>query len=377
MSFSEEQNCELSAKLRAKYVRTRQFGGRTLAYIEGWHAISEANRIFGADAWGRQTIALQCVWSGKRLGRDACSYIARVRIRVRAGDIVVSREGSGSGHGVGVTLGEAHESALKEAETDAMKRALATFGNPFGLALYDHEQKGVRGKVKSGNSPKDANALSWIVFAADGKPIGTYRDPVAYCSSVKQHLGTISTFQEVGAFWERNAGPIEIMRIANSDLKGENGQHYVDILLALYKKRCRLLGSAPSPSSYSEPTNRGANGVEKARLALPSPRRVRDRDHLKSVTQEPCLICGRAPSQAHHLSFTQPKAMQRKVSDEFVVPLCALHHRALHDRGNERAWWQSVNIEPEIEAERLWQKSCRGIASDPIGDGSALLAADT
>ena len=69
--------------------------------------------------------------------------------RVRAGDTVICREGSGVGHGSGATLGEAHESALKEAETDAMKRALATFGNRFGLALYDKNQNGVRRSNKS------------------------------------------------------------------------------------------------------------------------------------------------------------------------------------------------------------------------------------
>ena len=144
--FSEPQVKALSSKLSAKHVRTRQHSGLTLSYIEGWHTIAEANRIFGYDAWDRQTMAVKCVWEGMKGNRSACSYIARVRVKVRAGDAEICREGCGSGHGVGQTPGEAHESAIKEAETDAMKRALSTFGNPFGLALYDKEQLNVRGR---------------------------------------------------------------------------------------------------------------------------------------------------------------------------------------------------------------------------------------
>ena len=127
---------------------TTTANGQTLSYIEGWHAIAEANRIFGFEAWNRRTISLECVWQVRRQAQHVCSYVARVRISVRAGEIIVCREGCGSGHGSALMPGEAHESAVKEAETDAMKRALATFGNPFGLALYDKEQRGVRGGLR-------------------------------------------------------------------------------------------------------------------------------------------------------------------------------------------------------------------------------------
>ncbi|WP_255445849.1 RAD52 family DNA repair protein [Synechococcus sp. RS9907] len=143
--FSPEQLAALSAPLDRAKVQTRQQAGRSLAYLEGWQAIAEANRIFGFDGWQRETIALACVNQSERsIGRDGRSgwgvtYTARVRIRVGA----VIREGSGAGHGIDADLGQAHESALKEAETDAMKRALMTFGNPFGLALYDKQQRQV------------------------------------------------------------------------------------------------------------------------------------------------------------------------------------------------------------------------------------------
>lgn len=145
MGFDAATRAALEAPLVGAKVKTRQQSGRSLSYIEGWWAISEANRIFGFDGWTRETIDLRCVAEHERpIGQQGAkgwgvTYIARVRIMV--GDI--TREGSGTGHGIDRDQGQAHESALKEAETDAMKRALMTFGNPFGLALYDKEQNGV------------------------------------------------------------------------------------------------------------------------------------------------------------------------------------------------------------------------------------------
>src|SRR5829696_3050808 len=81
-------------------------------------------------------------------------------------------------------------------------------------------------------------------------------------------------------------------------------------------------------------------------LAIPRTRRRRSKKHLEFVASQPCLVCGRSPSDAHHLGFTQPRALGRKVSDEFTVPLCRSHHRMLHARGNEPAWWKEVEIDP-------------------------------
>ncbi|QPN56540.1 RAD52 family DNA repair protein [Synechococcus sp. CBW1107] len=153
--FSPEQLAALSAPLDRANVRQREQGRSKVHYLEGWQVIAEANRIFGFDGWQRQTIAVRCVAQAERLigargtSRDQKSgwgvtYTARVRVTVTAGGLApLVREGSGAGHGIDVDLGQAHESALKEAETDAMKRALMTFGNPFGLALYDKRQREV------------------------------------------------------------------------------------------------------------------------------------------------------------------------------------------------------------------------------------------
>lgn len=148
--FSPEQLAALSAPLDRANVRQREQGRSKVHYLEGWQVIAEANRIFGFDGWQRQTIAVRCVaQAGRLIGREqkpgwGVTYTARVRVTVTAGGLTpLVREGSGAGHGIDVDLGQAHESALKEAETDAMKRALMTFGNPFGLALYDKAQRQV------------------------------------------------------------------------------------------------------------------------------------------------------------------------------------------------------------------------------------------
>jgi ERF superfamily len=102
---------------------------------------------------------------------------------------------------------------------------------------------------------------------------------------------------------------------------------------------------------------RRAAVVEKSVLALPTPRRIRDRDHVKSVAKEPCLVCGRRPADAHHLRFAQPPALGRKVSDEFTVPLCRGHHREVHRCGDEAVWWSNIGIDPTDAARVLWLKT--------------------
>jgi hypothetical protein len=102
---------------------------------------------------------------------------------------------------------------------------------------------------------------------------------------------------------------------------------------------------------------RRAAVVEKSILALPTPRRIRDRDHVKSVAKQPCLVCGRRPADAHHLRFAQAPALGRKVSDEFTVPLCRGHHREVHRCGDEAVWWSNIGIDPTDAARVLWLKT--------------------
>lgn len=152
MALNETQISELQKPLDKKHVKEREAGrGKMLSYIEGWHAIAEANRIFGHDGWDSCTEMLQQLGepyqtdkkdrnggaTGAKVWRVA--WMAKVRITVQ----MTVREGIGFGSGIDADLGSAHESAIKEAETDARKRALMTFGWPFGLALYDKAREHV------------------------------------------------------------------------------------------------------------------------------------------------------------------------------------------------------------------------------------------
>ena len=140
-------------------------------------------------------------------------------------------------------------------------------------------------------------------------------------------------------------------------------------------------GSSANPSAVAdervlvngpqEPTGPGNSqrleGVSS--LTLVKLRRRRDRDHLRFIARQPCALCGRQPSEAHHIRFAQPRALGRRVSDEFTVPLCRVHHRELHRQGDERAWWNKANIDPMPIALRFWQHT-RGVLPDATTNGN-------
>lgn len=137
----------LAKPLDARHVAQREKGGQKLSYVEGWHVIAEANRIFGFDGWTRELVDLTENTPPTTNQKSNVVVSFRARVRVTVGGIV--REGTGFGSGIAKDIHDAYESAIKEAETDAMKRAFMTFGNPFGLALYDKTQA----NVASGPSP--------------------------------------------------------------------------------------------------------------------------------------------------------------------------------------------------------------------------------
>ena len=191
--FSEEQLAELRKPLSRDHVKQRPQAGRTLSYVEGWHLIDEANRIFGFDAWDRETFDLRSVAEHQtKIGpafdrqgnplqqRDGwrVGYICRARIIVRTEVSTIIREGTGYGSGIDADLGAAHESAAKEAETDATKRSLMMFGYPFGLALYDKEQANVEAPARPASKlppaePRNAAAQAPASTTANGVPVMT------------------------------------------------------------------------------------------------------------------------------------------------------------------------------------------------------------
>jgi ERF superfamily protein len=129
------------------------------------------------------------------------------------------------------------------------------------------------------------------------------------------------------------------------------------LLEKAFQERLPALAEAPSDDVGRESAGSLTEGVDKSHLTLPEPRRVRDRDHVRSVAKRPCLICGRQPSDAHHLRFAQSRALGRKVSDEFTVPLCRGHHREVHRSGDEFDWWGKLGTDPIVAARALWLRT--------------------
>jgi len=108
-----------------------------------------------------------------------------------------------------------------------------------------------------------------------------------------------------------------------------------------------------SYQSLAEQTG-AATQINKSVLVFPEPRRIRDRDHIRHVIKQPCLLCGRRPSDPHHLRFAQSSVLGRKVSDEFTVPVCRAHHREIHRCGDEESWWRNTRIDALAAARALW-----------------------
>jgi Rad52/22 family double-strand break repair protein len=362
MALSDTQVRQLRAKLDGKHVKTRSALGADLHYVEGWHVIAEANRIFGYDAWDRRTLASHCVWSGQSGANYTAAYTAKVRVSVRAGDITIVREGSGTGEGKAPTPGQAHELALKGAETDATKRALATFGNPFGLALYDREQLGVR-KVREKASPPIG---PWVLRSALGSEEASFEKPSEFAGALRSAMTEAHDIELLFAIWEQNVETVRALNrsmrqaaLPKSGIAPQLVNHLKGCAIALVKPENRTNGQSDKRAAAAHPRlSDGARPkIDKSGLTFSEPKRIRCKEHLRFVASQPCLICGRTPSHAHHVRYAQSRGLSLKVSDEFTVPLCAIHHNQIHTTGKEGEWWQERNIDPLKVANALWQKS--------------------
>jgi hypothetical protein len=114
-------------------------------------------------------------------------------------------------------------------------------------------------------------------------------------------------------------------------------------------------GGALADGKGSE--SNSASAVDKSELPIAAPRRYRNREHLRTIIKQPCLVCGRKPSDPHRLRFAQPKALGPKASNEFTVPLCRMHHREVHRAGSEQAWWKAAGIDPLKIARKFWRET--------------------
>jgi len=329
--------------------------------VEGWHVIAEANRIFGYDAWDRHTLSTRCVWAGAANSQYGAAYVAKVRVAVRAGPLTITREGCGSGEAKAFTPGEAHELALKAAETDGTKRAFATFGNPFGLALYDRNLAGVKNRKTLASSPNDYQG-PWLLSLPNGGG-QSFEKAAEFIVALRKALTEAADIEQLFAIWERN---IDTLRVINRQTNGPSPRGVIaQNLLTHLKSRAIALAKQGSQIPYSATESQnGSRSKDKSTLTIAEPKRIRSKEHLRFVASQPCLICGRTPAHAHHVRHAQPRGLALKVSDEFAVPLCAIHHSENHATGDERRWWQERKIDPLTVARSLWRESS-GIRDKP------------
>ena len=321
MGFSARQLIALRRDLDRRQVRTREANGRELSYLEGWYTISEANRIFGFDGWNRETVESKCVLARENRGVFIAVYTAKVRITIHADGIAVIREGHGTGEGRGTSPGEVHDIALKVAETDATKRALATFGKPFGLELY-----------RGGKATAQQKPL----------PLPSSSVPVPVDARVGFHSDDTTPIPRPSRYYGRR------QNVLAEHFRAERRQ----------AERTMVPPTSPAPPlAPKELPDLIPGRIDKSVLTIAEPKRLRDKAHLRFVATQPCLVCGRQPSDPHHLRFAQPRALGLKVSDEFTVPLCRIHHRQLHQAGNEVVWWENLKINALPIAKGLWDQT--------------------
>jgi hypothetical protein len=164
------------------------------------------------------------------------------------------------------------------------------------------------------------------------------------------------------AIWaHRSIGEKNKLTALDAQLVEETFQARLETLTGYVQEKAQEVARQQTPdiqqakkSKKPNTTRRSKATIDKSALSLPEPRRVRDRGHVKFVARQACVVCGRRPSDAHHLRFAQSRALARKVSDEFTVPVCRGHHREIHRCGDEAVWWERHKIDAIVIARALW-----------------------
>ena len=349
----------------AKHVKTRNANGADLHYVEGWHVIAEANRIFGYDAWDRRTLASHCVWSGairrlsrRSLHRQGAGQRPSRRHYDCAGGV---RDGRRQGPYPGASTRACARKAPRPTPPSGRLPPLAT---PSGLPSMTESRLACASRADEFHR-SSAPLGPWVLHSPAGAQEASFDKPSEFAAALRKSMSEARDIEILFAIWEQN---VDTVRALNKHLKQDHLPNSgVAPQLVAHLKRCAIALVKPHAAGTEEvqaTSSQALNGggrqkIDKSVLTISEPKRHRSKEHLQYVAQQPCLICGRSPSHAHHVRFAQSKGLALKVSDEFTVPLCAIHHSENHSTGDERKWWQKHNIEPLAIARRLWEESCK------------------
>ena len=216
------------------------------------------------------------------------------------------------------------------------------------------------GRLNGGQEYSTAGSRGRKATSDHSKPILDPEPSAALRDQLAAELGEINSTEEAANWAHRVLGAKNSLTAVDAACIEE-----ARAKLAMFATDTADGPEIPQETKRPQTQNRSDRGkkqrrssiIDKSMLALPEPRRVRDREHVRYVTLQSCLICGRRPSDAHHLRFAQSRALSRKVSDEFTVPLCRGHHREVHRCGDEAAWWKNAGIDPTAAARALWLKT--------------------
>jgi hypothetical protein len=240
------------------------------------------------------------------------------------------------------------QTRLSAPETSPLRPARATV-DPEQSATLREQLLATVAQLQS-----EEEAADWVHENMPAKNTLIAADSDLVEGAFKDKLASIQSMQ---ASVEQPAGPV-----AGDGLATESEQIFVELM--------EVSAAAPIILPQKPEARRRRVAAKTIRL--------RDKEHCKFVATQPCIVCGRRPAEAHHIRFAQPRALARKVSDEYTVPLCRLHHRKLHRYGDEASWWAAVSIDPLPIALGLWKRSQLGMITEhrqTSENSSALLGA--
>ena len=196
----------------------------------------------------------------------------------------------------------------------------------------------------------------WVLRSASGSSVSRHDMPAAFIASLRQEMTEAKDIELLYDLWEQNIETLRTLQRYSKEMPGivpKLVAHLRSCAVGLVKQAGA--SRALDKRSVDNPIARGV--IDKSTLAISEPKRIRCKEHLRYVASQPCVICGRSPSHAHHVRYAQRRGLGIKVSDEFAVPLCGIHHQQLHNTTKEREWWQERKIDPLMIAGTLWRES--------------------
>jgi hypothetical protein len=207
-----------------------------------------------------------------------------------------------------------------------------------------------------------------VLRSETGKAASSHDTSSDFVEALRRAMSEADDIELLYDVWEQNVETLRLLHRSSNERPGivpSMVSHLRACAIALVK-RASNGGDRPVPKGNgAAPTK-----IDKSVLTISEPKRIRSKEHLRFVASQPCLICGRSPSHAHHVRYAQSRGLSLKVSDEFTVPVCSIHHHDIHTTGKEREWWQERSIDPLKVAAILWQQSPQRESPPSVKDAS-------